>query len=76
VISGHTNVKYLPMEGQWFDMVCNVVRHFHLAGVYFWTIYFNSDPFIHVPQGQMDPTTWVGRPGASAIASCFESLGG
>lgn len=75
VVSGHTDVTYLPMQKAWFDMVCHVVSHFHLAGVYFWTIYFNSDPLAKTPIALADPTTWVGRPGATAIAACFKSLG-
>jgi hypothetical protein len=74
VISGGTDPNYLYMQRRWFTAVCRVVQHLHIAGVYFWTIYFKVDPLVVPPLAQDDPTTWMDRPGASAIASCFQGL--
>lgn len=74
VVSGQTDPSYLYMQKRWFTMVCDVAHHFHIAGLYFWTIYFNVDPLIVPPIASADPTTWTNRPGASEIASCFQSF--
>jgi hypothetical protein len=72
--------KYLYMQQTWFTMVCDIVHHFHMKGVYFWKMDFDMDPL--GPAGNirsfgswfLGPTQWVGRNGAAAIASCFSSF--
>jgi hypothetical protein len=72
VTSGTTNPKYFPMQARWFDAMCKVVHRMHLAGIYFWTIYFQTDPYaVHRDSRRPDPTQWLNRPGGAAIASCF-----
>lgn len=75
VDSGHTQYRYLFMQRRWFTMVCRVVHHLHLAGIYFWNLFFNTDPQTvrgHSPW--LSPTVWVARPGARAVTRCFRSF--
>jgi hypothetical protein len=71
-----TDSQYLYMQQMWFNMVCSIVHNFDLAGVYFWNIDFNVDPYTTPANDPtLGPTDWVNRPGAAAIASCFSSFG-
>jgi hypothetical protein len=75
VTSGKTNPAYLFVQQRWFTMVCDIVRNFHLKGVYFWNVFFNTDPLVVNGQNPyLPPTVWVDRPGASAIAACFANF--
>lgn len=70
-----TQMKYLFMGNRWFTMVCQIVHDFHMAGVYFWSLNFNVNPATAVGTSRlMSSTSWVARPGAQAIASCFRNF--
>lgn len=66
-----TDLQYLNMQKVWFSMVCEIVHHFDLAGVYFWNVAFTLDPNTGGNSTGLGPTVWTDRPGATAIASCF-----
>jgi hypothetical protein len=72
-LSPPTDLPYLWMQGDWFSMVCNVVHHFSLAGVYFWRLNFNEDPATTVwSSGYLSGNDWVSRTGARHISDCFD----
>jgi hypothetical protein len=72
VTTGKTNPAYLFVQQRWFTMVCDIVHKFHLKGVYFWNVFFNTDPLVVNGQNPfLPPTVWVDRPGASAISGCY-----
>lgn len=65
----------LYMQKVWFDMICQVVHTFHLAGVYFWNVDFDLDvKTLDGKSTSVGPTIWINRPGAAAVASCFTSF--
>ena len=72
VDSGPTDSKYLYMEDRWFTMACEIVHRFHIRGVYFWNLDFNTDPLTTPGTAEsLGPTIWADRPGATAIERCF-----
>jgi hypothetical protein len=76
VVGPPTDPQYLYMQQTWFTMVCTIVHHFNLAGVYFWNLNFNINPAMTPGNdANLGPTDWMNRPGATAIASCFSSFG-
>lgn len=76
VVGTATDPQYLYMQQTWFAMVCEIVHHFNLAGVYFWNLNFNIDPTkVSGDDLSLGPTDWMNRPGATAIASCFANFG-
>jgi hypothetical protein len=62
-----------PVQTAWFAGACNAFRAQRLAGIYFWSIDFDtftpSENANHPPQIY----NWLGTPTATAIASCFAS---
>ncbi|MGO9912358.1 MAG: glycoside hydrolase family 113 [Acidimicrobiales bacterium] len=75
VDSGPTDSKYLYMQDRWFTMACEIVHHFHIRGVYFWNLDFNTDPLTTAGTAKsLGPTVWADRAGATAIARCFRGF--
>ncbi len=72
VVSSHAKSKFLVMQRRWFAMVCHIVQHFDIKGLYFWTLEYSIDPFsVKKNNRWYDPTQWVNRAGGREIASCF-----
>ena len=72
VTSHHAKRKFLVMQQRWFSMVCHIVHHFHMKGVYFWTLYYGVNPYkVKKDNLWYDPSQWVNRSGGREIASCF-----
>ena len=57
------------IQSNWFTAACTTVKNLHLGGIYYWDFFFNNSH-----QVNSFPTSFVGRPGAQAIKSCFESF--
>jgi hypothetical protein len=59
----------LQIQFNWFTAYCQVIQARHLAGVYFWDLIFgeNSNTVTQM-------MSFIGRPGARAIKSCFEKF--
>lgn len=60
----------LSIQSNWFTAACQVVKQQGIAGVYFWNVPFDTNQSV-----ESSPTSFVGRPGAQAIKSCFKELG-
>jgi Glycoside Hydrolase Family 113 len=72
---------YLPgtkvvrvVQADWFAGACNAFRKLHLAGIYYWSIDFNtftpSENAAKMP-GPSRLYNWLATPSAAAIQSCF-----
>ena len=57
------------IQSNWFTAACLTVKNLHLGGIYYWDLFFNNNH-----QVNSLPTSFVRRPGAQAIKSCFESF--
>jgi hypothetical protein len=62
------------IQARWFTAACDAAASERLGGVYFWSLGLGQP--LHTPPTTATPTSWVDSPGASAISSCFQRLGG
>ncbi|WP_330294489.1 glycoside hydrolase family 113 [Streptomyces sp. NBC_00503] len=70
----YTKRKTNPaVQANWYTAVCKVVEQRKMAGVYWWSIYFDSDPKA-APTDTASGLDFAGRPATeAAIRSCFGS---
>jgi hypothetical protein len=61
----------LAIQSTWFTAACQTVQQFRLAGIYFWAVNLGSSL-----TEATSPGSFIGRPGAGAISSCFASFAG
>ena len=62
------------VQATWYRAVCNAVSDEHVnGGLYWWEISFDADP-AHPGPFLSDRLTFVGRPAAQVIRSCFARL--
>ncbi|TDU78225.1 hypothetical protein [Streptomyces sp. KS 21] len=61
------------VQANWYKAVCQVVRERKMAGVYWWSVYFDSDPKA-APKEEESRLNFAGRPDTEReIRSCFGS---
>lgn len=70
----YTKSKVNPtVQAHWYTAVCKVVRQRKMSGVYWWSIYFDSNPFAP-PPASASRLDFAGRPRSEqAVRSCFGS---
>ncbi|MCX4543578.1 hypothetical protein [Streptomyces sp. NBC_01565] len=70
----YTKRKVNPqVQANWYEAVCQVVQQRKLAGVYWWSIYFDSNPR-KAPKESESRFNFAGRPATEeAIRTCFGS---
>ncbi|MFD5511759.1 hypothetical protein ACFWIB_28880 [Streptomyces sp. NPDC127051] len=70
----YTKRKVNPaVQANWYKAVCQVVRERKMAGVYWWSVYFDSDPKA-APKEEESRFNFAGRPDTEReIRSCFGS---
>jgi hypothetical protein len=57
------------VQTDWFAGACNAFRKLHLAGLYYWSIDFNT--FTPGENSSKKIYDWLATPSATAIQSCF-----
>ncbi|HEV3211867.1 MAG TPA: hypothetical protein VGZ03_00585 [Acidimicrobiales bacterium] len=57
------------VQADWFAGACNAFRALHMAGMYFWSIDFNT--FTPAEDNTASIYNWLKTPSAAAIESCF-----
>lgn len=62
------------IQSRWFSAACDSAGHERLGGIYFWPMTFGQD--LRAPPDAGDPGSFVDGEGASAIATCFQTLAG
>ncbi|MET9883629.1 hypothetical protein ABZZ20_10860 [Streptomyces sp. NPDC006430] len=61
------------VQANWYKAVCQVVRERKMVGVYWWSVYFDSDPTV-APKAEESRFNFAGRPDTEReIRSCFGS---
>jgi hypothetical protein len=61
------------VQANWYTAVCSVVRERKMGGVYWWSVYFDSDPYA-APAQNASRLDFAGRPQTEkAVRSCFGS---
>ncbi|MFG2877670.1 glycoside hydrolase family 113 [Streptomyces sp. NPDC048337] len=61
------------VQANWYNAVCQVVKQRKMKGVYWWSIYFDDDPFAK-PADSASRLHFAGRPDTEkAIRDCFGS---
>ncbi|MHA6763454.1 glycoside hydrolase family 113 [Streptacidiphilus sp. PAMC 29251] len=60
----------LTVQQNWFKAACQVARGRDMAGLYWWRYDLHQDPAAADPLHDRTDS-WVGRPAADAIRSCF-----
>lgn len=61
------------VQANWYKAVCQVVRERKMAGVYWWSVYFDSDPKA-APKEEESRLNFTSRPDTEReIRSCFGS---
>jgi hypothetical protein len=64
----------VQVQANWYQAVCNAVAAENVGGgIYWWEINFDADPANPAPF-ESDRLTFVGRPAAQVIQSCFATL--
>ncbi|MFI6289395.1 glycoside hydrolase family 113 [Streptomyces sp. NPDC051018] len=62
------------VQATWYTAVCRVVEERRMAGVYWWSIYFEDDPFTAPDDRTASRLDFAGRPKSEkAIKDCFTS---
>jgi len=61
-----------PVQTDWFAGACNAFRALHMAGIYYWSIDFNT--FTPTENASKKIYDWLGTPSATAIESCFAGI--
>jgi hypothetical protein len=59
------------VQANWFAAACKTVRKYHMRGVFFWKVDLTDNPAYPAPS----LSTFEGKQGAAAIASCASVLG-
>jgi hypothetical protein len=60
------------LQARWFAAACQAAAMTHLGGIYFSSV--GLTPHNRVGPALASQTTWIGGPGARAIARCFASI--
>ena len=60
------------VQTDWFAGACNAFRTLHMAGIYYWSIDFNT--FTPGENASKKIYDWLRTPSATAIQSCFASV--
>jgi len=64
----------VQVQANWYQAVCNAVAAENVGGgIYWWEVSFDADPADPGPF-ESDRLTFLGRPAAQVIQSCFASL--
>ncbi len=64
------------VQANWYQAVCNAVAAENVqGGIYWWEVNFDADPANPIPF-ESDRLTFLGRPAAQVIQSCFATLSG
>jgi hypothetical protein len=64
----------LKVQANWYTAVCKVVQERKMSGVYWWSIYFDTDPNVKPDDKVASRLDFAGRPlSEKAIKSCFTS---
>jgi hypothetical protein len=64
----------LQVQANWYTAVCKVVQERKMSGVYWWSIYFDTDPNVKPDDKIASRLDFAGRPlSEKAIKSCFTS---
>ena len=64
----------VQVQANWYQAVCNAVAAENVGGgIYWWEVNFDADPADPGPF-ESDRLTFLGRPAAQVIQSCFASL--
>lgn len=64
----------LKVQANWYTAVCQVVRERQMSGVYWWSIYFDTNPNVKPDDKVASRLDFAGRPlSEKAIKSCFTS---
>jgi hypothetical protein len=64
----------VQIQANWYQAVCNAVQAENVGGgIYWWEVNFDADPANPAPF-QSDRLTFLGRPAAQVIQSCFATL--
>ncbi|MGX9891306.1 glycoside hydrolase family 113 [Streptomyces sp. NPDC002276] len=62
------------VQANWYTAVCKVVQERKMSGVYWWSIYFDTDPNVKPDDKVASRLDFAGRPASEkAITSCFTS---
>ncbi|MGH3304580.1 MAG: glycoside hydrolase family 113, partial [Streptosporangiaceae bacterium] len=66
----------VQVQANWYQAVCNAVQAESVGGgIYWWEVNFDADPADPAPF-ESDRLTFLGRPAAQVIQSCFSTLSG
>jgi len=66
----------VQVQSNWYQAVCQAVAAENVGGgIYWWEISFDADPANPAPF-ESDRLTFLGRPAAQVVASCFATLAG
>lgn len=57
------------IQANWFTAACNAVWHFHMAGIYYWSV--SAAWFSPTRDDAHDPGEWINTASQHAIAACF-----
>lgn len=61
------------VQANWYTAVCDVVKERRMSGVYWWSIYFDSNPYA-APAESASRLDFAGRPKTEqAVRACFGS---
>jgi hypothetical protein len=64
----------VQVQANWYQAVCNAVAAENVGGgIYWWEVNFDADPANPAPF-ESDRLTFLGRPAAQVISSCFATL--
>ncbi|MYT07819.1 MULTISPECIES: hypothetical protein [Streptomyces] len=62
------------VQANWYKAVCQVVQERRMSGVYWWSIYFDTDPNAKPDDKVASRLDFAGRPlSEKAVKSCFSS---
>ncbi|WP_145904493.1 glycoside hydrolase family 113 [Kitasatospora viridis] len=64
--------RNLTTQANWFAAACQVAKDRHLSGLYWWRYDLHQDPQTADPQHDRSDS-WLGRPAAQTIRTCFDS---
>jgi hypothetical protein len=62
------------VQTDWFAGACAAFRQLHVAGIYFWSIDFDSFTPSESANNPPNIYNWLGTSSATAIASCFAAI--
>lgn len=60
------------VQANWFAGACNAFVHYHMAGIYFWSV--NLEGFTPTENDSANPDGWVGTSTQSVISKCFATV--